>query len=169
MSSAVLSERERDVLRSFARRIDAADAGAHNNLGVLYWQKGLVTEAIEQFAQALELDPRMDVARANLEIAYRASGHYDQVVAELQEKLRRTPSDRDARWELGRAYAALGHHGEAASEFETLLAWHPNDPGALIQVGLAERARGRLEVATEWFALACERDAAKLGRALPPG
>jgi tetratricopeptide (TPR) repeat protein len=158
MSGAVLAEREREVLRSFARRIDPADAGAHNNLGVLYWQKGLASEAIEQFTQALELDPRMEVARANLEIAYRASGHYDRIVAELQERLRRAPSDRDARWELGRAYAALGHHAEAAQEFETLLAWHPNDLAALIQVGLAERARGRLEVASEWFSLACERD-----------
>lgn len=160
MSGAVLAEREREVLRSFARRIDPADAGAHNNLGVLYWQKGLASEAIDQFTHALELDPRMEVARANLEIAYRASGHYDRIVAELQERLRRAPSDRDARWELGRAYASLGHHAEAAQEFETLLAWHPNDPAALIQVGVAERARGRLEVAGEWFALACERDPA---------
>lgn len=158
MSGAVLAEREREVLRSFAGRIDPADAGAHNNLGVLYWQKGLASEAIEQFTHALELDPRMEVARANLEIAYRASGHYDRIVAELQERLRHAPSDRDARWELGRAYASLGHHAEAAQEFETLLAWHPNDLAALIQVGVAERARGRLEVASEWFSLACERD-----------
>ena len=52
MSGAVLAEREREVLRSFAGRIDPADAGAHNNLGVLYWQKGLAAEAIEQFTQA---------------------------------------------------------------------------------------------------------------------
>jgi tetratricopeptide (TPR) repeat protein len=104
MAVAVLSERELEALRSFARRIDPADAGAHNNLGVLYHQKGLVAEAIEQFTHALELDPRMETARANLEIAFRASGHYDRRVAELQERLRRAPQDRDARWELGRAY-----------------------------------------------------------------
>src|SRR5678809_319301 len=132
LQPSLTSERDRDVLRSFAKRIDPSDAGAHNNLGVLYWQKGLASEAIEQFTQALELDPRMEVARANLEIAYRASGHYDRIVAELQERLRRAPSDRDARWELGRAYASLGHHAEAAQEFETLLAWHPNDLAALI-------------------------------------
>ena len=35
------SERDLRILRGFAQRIDAADAGAHNNLGVLYFNKGL--------------------------------------------------------------------------------------------------------------------------------
>ena len=71
MPAPVLSERDLAVLRSFARRIDASDAGAHNNLGVLYYQKGLTDEAILAFARALELDPKMQVAQANLDIAYR--------------------------------------------------------------------------------------------------
>ncbi len=100
-----VSERDVAVLRSFARRIDPSDAGAHNNLGVLYYQKGLVPEAIEQFTRALELDPRMQVAQRNLEIAYHNTGYYDRRVAELQEKLRQAPDERDPRWELGRTYA----------------------------------------------------------------
>ena len=84
----IVSERDLAVLRSFARRIDPSDAGAHNNLGVLYYQKGLVPEAIEQFTRALELDPRMQVAQRNLEIAYHNTGFYDTRVAELQERLR---------------------------------------------------------------------------------
>src|SRR5919197_6225032 len=99
MPGPVLSERDLAVLRSFARRIDPADAGAHNNLGVLYYQKGLIEDAIPQFVGALELDPKMQVAQANLEIAYRESGHYDRRSAELRERLRRHPEDREARWE----------------------------------------------------------------------
>jgi tetratricopeptide (TPR) repeat protein len=59
-----ISERDRDVLRGFARRIDPSDAGAHNNLGVLYFNKGLYQEAVACFTQALELDPKMQVASA---------------------------------------------------------------------------------------------------------
>ena len=40
MPGPVLSERDLAVLRSFARRIDPSDAGAHNNLGVLYYKRG---------------------------------------------------------------------------------------------------------------------------------
>ena len=102
MPAPVLSERDLAVLRSFARRIDASDAGAHNNLGVLYFQKGLTDEAILAFARALELDPKMQVAQSNLDIAYRESGHYDRRITELRERVRLRPEDRDARWELAR-------------------------------------------------------------------
>ena len=63
MTGPALSERDLAVIRSFARRIDPLDAGANNNLGVLYHQKGLTAEAISCFLRALELDPRMQVAR----------------------------------------------------------------------------------------------------------
>jgi tetratricopeptide (TPR) repeat protein len=155
---SVLSERDLAVLRSFARRIDPSDAGAHNNLGVLYHQKGLVAEAIAAFSRALELDPKMQVAQANLEVAYRNTGYYDTRVAELHERLRRSPDDRDARWELGRTYASLGHHDEAVREFEALLARQPSDGPALIQLGLALKASGRLEEACARFGQARELD-----------
>ncbi len=148
MPAPALSERDLTVLRSFARRIDPSDAGAHNNLGVLYYQKGLIEEAIAEFARAVELDSRMLVAQANLEIAYRDSGHYDRRVAELSEEARRRPRDRQPRWELGRAYAMVGRHEEAIAEFEELLAAHPDDIPALLQLGLAEKARGRLDAAS---------------------
>jgi tetratricopeptide (TPR) repeat protein len=156
VTAPALSERDLAVLRSFARRIDPSDAGAHNNLGVLYYQKGLVEDAIAAFSRALELDPKMQVAQRNLEIAYHDTGYYDRQVAQLRERLRQVPDDRDARWELGRAYAILGSHEHAVEEFEQLLAHRPKDVAAIIQLGLAEKNRGRPEVATEWFMRAVE-------------
>src|SRR5919106_772429 len=131
MTPVLTSERDREVLRSFARRIDPSDAGAHNNLGVLYFNKGLYEEAVAAFTRALELDSKMLVAQRNLEIAYFNTGYYDRRVSELTERLRQRPDDRDARWELGRAYASLG---------------------------LAEKASGDLDKAQQWFerALALE-------------
>ncbi len=156
MTAPALSERDLGVLRSFARRIDPSDAGAHNNLGVLYYQKGLVEDAIAAFTRALELDPKMQVAQRNLEIAYHDTGYYDQRVAQLRERLRQAPDDRDARWELGRAYAILGASDDAVGEFEQLLAHRPTDVAAMIQLGLAEKNRGRPEAATDWFLRAVE-------------
>jgi cellulose synthase operon protein C len=63
------SERDLEILRALARRINPQDAGAHNNLGVVYYNKGLYDEAVRQFERALELDPRMQVAERNLQIA----------------------------------------------------------------------------------------------------
>jgi tetratricopeptide (TPR) repeat protein len=158
MPGPALSDRDLAILRSFASRIDPSDAGAHNNLGVLYYQKGMVGEAVAAFSRALEIDSRMQVAEDNLELAYRESGFYDGRVAELQERLRRTPDDREARWELGRAYASLSRHDLAAQAFEELLARSPSDVPALIHLGLSEKARGRIEAAGGCFALAAELD-----------
>src|SRR5215831_12864420 len=120
-SPSLTSERDRDVLRSFAKRIDPSDAGAHNNLGVLYYNKGLLGEAVTAFSRALDLDPKMQVAQRNLEIAYFNTGYYDRRVTELKDRLRAQADDRDARWELGRTYALLGHVDNAVEEFSELL------------------------------------------------
>ena len=158
MSGTLASERDRDVLRSFARRIDPSDAGAHNNLGVLYYNKGLHEEAVGAFTHALELDPKMQVAQRNLEVAYFNTGYYDRRVSELRERLRVDADDRDAHWELGRAYALLGQTSDAVAEFTALLRHHPDDLATIIQLGLAEKAQGDLDAAFHWFSRALDLD-----------
>ena len=147
----VLTERDRSVIRSFAHRINPSDAGAHNNLGALYFQKGLVDEAVELFSRALELDPKMLVTQRNLELAHKRSGHYERRVTELRERLRSYPDDREARWELGRSYASLTQHDAAANEFQALVSQDRNDVAAIIQLAMAEKSRGQLKAATEWL------------------
>ncbi len=156
--SHLTSERDRDVLRSFAKRIDPSDAGAHNNLGVLYYNKGLLGEAVAAFSRALELDGKMQVAQRNLEIAYFNTGYYDRRVAELRDRLRVQADDRGARWELGRTYALLGQVDNAVAEFTELLKFYPDDVGALVQLGLAEKGSGDLETAQRWFTRALSLD-----------
>ncbi len=151
MTSPAGTERDREALRSFARRIDPSDAGAHNNLGVLYYNKGLFEDAAAAFTRALELDPKMQVAQRNLEVAYLNTGYYDRSVAHLRERLRTRADDRDARWDLGRAYALLGQHDDAVAEFKALLRYRANDLGAITQLGMVEKARGNLADAQRWF------------------
>ena len=157
---ALTSTRDREVLRALARRIDPSDAGAHNNLGVLFYNKGLAEEAVQAFTKALELDSKMQVAQRNLEIAYFNTGYYDRRVAELKERLRVRTDDRDARWELGRVYAQLGQSEDAIREFEEVLRYDEHDLGAIVQLGLAAKAIGRLGDAHRWFTRALEMDPA---------
>jgi tetratricopeptide (TPR) repeat protein len=158
VESPVAGDRDLAVLRSFTRRIDPSDAGAHNNLGVLFFHKELFPEAVASFARALELDPKMAVAQRNLEIAYRQSGFYDRRITELRERLRRHPEDRDARWELARACGAVGQTAEAREEYAAMLAQDARDLGALTQLGLLEQRLGNLEAALSWFERALQID-----------
>ena len=54
-----------------ALELDPRCAGAHNNLGVLYQNKGLYDEAIREFQRATFIDPHYDKARNNLGVALR--------------------------------------------------------------------------------------------------
>ncbi|MDX1675366.1 MAG: tetratricopeptide repeat protein, partial [Longimicrobiales bacterium] len=99
-----MSRRDEEILRSLADRIDPEDAGAHNNLGVVFYQKGLIDDAIRAFERALELDPRLEVARANVELAYLDSGHFRERVESLRARIRRDPDDADAKDALARTY-----------------------------------------------------------------
>src|ERR1700680_1287930 len=109
---------EIDILRSFARRSDPPEAGAYNNLGVLYFRKGLTDEAIVAFSRALALDERMGVARRNLEIAYGQSGILERRLHELEERLRANPEDLEALVQSGIAEKQAGPLERAHALFE---------------------------------------------------
>src|SRR5688572_7047122 len=95
MPSAAPTGRDAEALRSLARRIDPSDPGAQNNLGVFYYERGLIPDAIAAFARALDLDPEMRVAQDNLETVQRESGYYDTRIGALREQPAGEPS---ARW-----------------------------------------------------------------------
>ncbi|MBI4421846.1 MAG: tetratricopeptide repeat protein, partial [Gemmatimonadetes bacterium] len=67
MTTPSVSQRDRQVLEAFARRINRGDPGAQNDLGVLYVLRGLVEQAIAAFTRALDLDSILHVAQRNLE------------------------------------------------------------------------------------------------------
>jgi tetratricopeptide (TPR) repeat protein len=102
------SERDRAVLRGFAARVDPNDAGAHNNLGVLYYNKGMLDEAVAAFTRALAVDVQMTTAERNLHIAWRDTGLFDREVAALERLLEEDDSDDDARRRLADALLLAG-------------------------------------------------------------
>src|ERR1700693_5833734 len=117
---------ELDILRSFARRIDPSDAGAYNNLGVLYFRKGLTDEAIVAFSRALALDERMGVARRNLEMAYAQSGLLSRRLHELEERLGANPEDLEALVQSGIAEKTAGRLERAHALFRRAIELEPD-------------------------------------------
>lgn len=151
-----MSGRDMDILRSLADRLDPNDAGAHNNLGVVFFQKGLVDDAIGAFVRALDLDPHLEVARRNAEIALVDSGVYTRRVQELEDHLSDAPHDADGRDALARTHLLAGEPAAAAKEWSRLLGERPDSAALHVKLAQAEDARGRPERALALLARAAE-------------
>jgi tetratricopeptide (TPR) repeat protein len=61
-----LAVSEYRVALSFQPRSRARAAAIHNNLGVVYWKRGMISEAREQFEAAVRLDPENPSYAGNL-------------------------------------------------------------------------------------------------------
>jgi tetratricopeptide (TPR) repeat protein len=154
--TTLLSERDRTVLRGFAARVDPNDAGAHNNLGVLYYNKGMLDEAVAAFTRALAIDARMTTAERNLHIAWRETGLFDREVNALARLLEEDASDDDARRRLADALLLAGEAARAIPHYEHIIATAPRNAHALGQVARACRKLGELEAADRWVRRALE-------------
>ena len=120
------SPRDTEILRSLARRVDPSDPGAQNNLGVLYYRRGMFDEAIAAFSRALALDERMRVARRNLEIAFGEPGLLERRVAELSARLAEAPDDLGLLVECGIAEKTAGNLDSAERKFRHALRHDPD-------------------------------------------
>jgi tetratricopeptide (TPR) repeat protein len=141
------SERDVAILRTLVRRIPANDAAAHNNLGVVFYNKGLHTEAAEQFERALDLDPRMSVAERNLQIVYFGTNFFDTTLHALQVRLSEDPEDRDARLRLARTLLFGGDAAAALRELRRLAGGSNGDAAALRWTARALVRLGDLDAA----------------------
>jgi len=141
------STRDLDILRGLGRRINRGDPGALNNLGVVYFNKGLVEEAVRNFEDALEIDPRMQVAERNLQIAYFATGYFETLVRDLRARLHADPEDAVARNRLARVCFYGGDSDAAILEWREVLHTRPRDAGVYQSIARAESKRGDLDAA----------------------
>ena len=124
-AAAPADHRDAAILRSLARRVDPADPGAQNNLGVLYYRRALFDDAIAAFSRALALDERMRVARRNLEIAFGEAGLLDRRVGELSARLAESPDDLGLLVECGIAEKTAGNLDVAEQKFRRALLQDP--------------------------------------------
>ncbi|CAN5780211.1 hypothetical protein BH23GEM9_BH23GEM9_28140 [soil metagenome] len=139
------SRRDIELLRALARRINPQDAGAHNNLGVVFYNKRLYDEAIRHFERALELDPRMQVAERNLLICYFGTGHLERLTKELHRQLDRNPGDEVVRDELARTLHNSGDFAGAIEQLRELLKARPDDALLHQRIARAALRRGDLD------------------------
>ncbi len=106
----------RAARRSFerARQLSPGRASIMSDTAVLYFNLGLVAEAVALARQAVELDPLNARAQASLGFILNINGDWEQALVPLAKAVALAPSIEEVRSHQARALSALGRMDEAA-------------------------------------------------------
>jgi len=94
---------------------------AHNNLGVAFFQRGKLDDALAQFQKALEINPNYAEAHTNLGIALLQKGQLGKAIEQHQTALKINPNFALAHANLAVAFIRKGRIDDAIAEFQEAL------------------------------------------------
>lgn len=117
----------------------AGSAEEHYKLGVEHMDRGWYKDAVQEFKEALRLNPESADAHFNLGIVYRARELYEEAIMALTEALRLKPGNATAHFNLGKVYKALVRYPEAIAELEAALKIDPEFPKAYASLDIARK------------------------------
>jgi len=133
---------------------------AHNNLGNVFFRKGQMVEAMEQYQKALEIRPQYGLAHNNLGLVLFRQGRVDEAMEHYQRALAVQPDYADAHVNLGHALAQKGRVNEALEQYQQAVAIQPHIATAQIDLATVLLQTGQLDEAITHFqtALAVQPD-----------
>lgn len=116
-------------------------APSANKLGLLFLQKKLVSEAIEHFKLALDLDPTYSEVFVNLGKAYLLEEAFDDAIDILERGVQQAPQYADLQNYLGIAYLYKEKFDRAVQHLQEALSLNQNYLGAQYHLGVARLAK----------------------------
>jgi Tfp pilus assembly protein PilF len=120
-------------------------------LGSARMAQGKLDEAIQQYEQALRLNPDHPLARYNLGNALQAKGQTDEAIRQYQEALRLKPDYAMARNNLGNALARKGQLDEAISQLQEAIRLAPQEADGYYNLGNALARKGQVDLAIRLY------------------
>jgi len=120
---------------------------AHNNLGIVLFQKGDTDEAIAHYRTTLEMQPDFWDADYNLGIALLSKGQVDEAIAHCSKAVRIAPNDPDALVALGTALLQKERIDDAIVYYQKALSIRPDYFLAHHGLGHAFLEKGEIDAA----------------------
>lgn len=124
---------------------------AHDNLGNIFKEKGRIYEAVNQYQEAIRLNPDYAGAYYNRGIAYTKLGQYQLAIESYNEAIRRTPDNAFYYNNRGSAYYKLGQYQHAFDDFCLATRFKPDYADAYYNRGVAYSRSDQYQLAIEDF------------------
>jgi tetratricopeptide (TPR) repeat protein len=124
---------------------------AHNNLGLILLDKGLVDEATAHFQTALAIRPQYPAAYNNLGTALMHKEKINEAIADFQNALQLNPDYAEAYNNLGAALLRKGQTDEAIASCQKALQLKPGYAEAYNNLGSALIQKGQTDEAMDDF------------------
>jgi Tfp pilus assembly protein PilF len=124
---------------------------AHDNLGNSFKEKGQIYEAVNQYQEAIRLNPDYAGAYYNRGIAYIKLGQYQLAIESYNEAIRRTPDNAFYYNNRGSAYYKLGQYQHAFDDFCLATRFKPDYGDAYYNRGVAYSRSDQYQLAIEDF------------------
>ena len=150
--------RDSETLWTHAIACTAPNAMAHYDLGVFLDSRGRTNEAVDQFLQALRIDPQDFHACNNLGAAMLQNRRIDAAIGYFQRGLTIRPNDGSLHTNLGAALLAQGQVDQALEEFGKAVDCNPGDAKSQYHLGVALLRKGRALAAVDHYREALKID-----------
>jgi protein O-GlcNAc transferase len=125
---------------------DSQNPELHDELGSLYAQQKYWTNAQQEFATAIRLNPNLASAHVHLGLVMQAQGQTNGLT-ELVQASQLAPQNAAIALELGRALAASGQDEQAIPVFQHVLELEPGSTEASYQLALSLQRTNKIQEA----------------------
>jgi tetratricopeptide (TPR) repeat protein len=114
----------------------------YNNRGIAYDDKGDYDRAIQDFNEAIHLNPNAETAYYGRGNAYKKKGDYDRAIQDFNEAIHLNPNFEIAYYDRGNAYIDKDDYVHAIQEFDDAIRLNPKDANAYNNRGVAYHRKG---------------------------
>ncbi|MEO0287356.1 MAG: tetratricopeptide repeat protein, partial [candidate division WOR-3 bacterium] len=146
-----IKEEEIKILKKFGEKIDPKDPSSHNNLAIVFFNRGLVEDAVSELKKALEINPDFKIAQRNLIIILKRTGKIEDYIEKPLREVMQDPENIEIRIRLAEAYFHIGKYTEAMAEYKNVITKDPNNIKALKGLGTVKKKMGLLQEALATF------------------
>jgi tetratricopeptide (TPR) repeat protein len=119
--------------------------------GIEYGKKGEYDRAIQEFDEAIRLDPTVALFLNHRGDTFRDKGDYDRAFRDYDEAIRLDPNDALSFIHRGRAFQQKGDHGRAIQDFADAIRLDPKNAFAFNDRGRAFLSKGDYDRAMQDF------------------